>query len=161
DGDGGGSCIVMDAPPPHEDVRPFVHIAELINSAGLHAPRVLACDEELGFLLLSDLGRTLYLDELREATPKQADTLMRAPVHALVHWQGHVSPGTLPPYDEALLARELQLFPDWCVAREFNVAWTDAQRAQWDGLCALLIRSTLDQPQVAVHRDWMPRNLMV
>jgi hypothetical protein len=161
DGANGASCIVMDAPPPQEDVRPFVHVAGLIGGAGLHGPQVLACDAELGFLLLSDLGQTLYLDALREATPKQADTLMRDAVRALVHWQGAVDPISLPPYDTALLGRELQLFPDWCVAREFERTWNDAQRAQWDRICKLLIDSALAQPQVAVHRDWMPRNLMV
>jgi aminoglycoside/choline kinase family phosphotransferase len=155
------SFIVMDAPPPQEDVRPFVHIAGLIDRAGLHAPEVLECDAEQGFLLLSDLGNALYLDQLREASSPQADRLMRDAVTALVRFQQGVDPTTLPPYDTALLQRELDLFPDWCVAREFNVTWTDAQRTQWQRVCQLLIDSALAQPAVAVHRDYMPRNLMV
>lgn len=155
------SLIVMDAPPPQEDVQPFVDIARRIQSAGLHAPDVLAVDADAGFLLLSDLGRTLYLDALHDATSAQADTLMRSAVAALVHWQRHVDATGLPPYDEALLQREMALFPEWCVQREYGIAWTDAQRAQWTALAQLLVRSALDQPQVAVHRDWMPRNLMV
>jgi aminoglycoside/choline kinase family phosphotransferase len=158
---GGSSFIVMDAPPPQEDVRPFVHIAGLIHAAGLHAPEVIEQDEALGFLLLSDLGRTLYLDVLREATAPQADRLMRDAVKALVQFQQGVDPSTLPPYDTALLQRELDLFPDWCVTREFGIAWTAPQRAQWQQLCELLIQSALAQPTVAVHRDYMPRNLMV
>jgi aminoglycoside/choline kinase family phosphotransferase len=67
----------------------------------------------------------------------------------------------LPAYDEALLARDLALFPEWCVQREFGQTWTDAQKGQWDSVCRLLIDSALVQPTVAVHRDWMPRNLMV
>jgi len=157
----GGSFIVMDAPPPQEDVRPFVHMAGLINAAGLHAPAVLACDAELGFVLLGDLGRTLYLDALREASGAQADTLMRDAIRALVHFQQHVPSAGLPAYDEALLARDLALFPEWCVQREFGQTWTDAQTGQWDRVCRLLIDSALAQPTVAVHRDWMPRNLMV
>jgi aminoglycoside/choline kinase family phosphotransferase len=156
-----GSCIVMDAPPPHEDVRPFVHVAGLIADAGLHGPQVLACDAEQGFLLLSDLGTTLYLEALAAATPREADALMRDAIGALVRWQSRVDPATLPPYDEALLGRELALFPDWCVEREYGLVWSAEQRNAWDDLCRLLIASARAQPQLAVHRDWMPRNLMV
>jgi aminoglycoside/choline kinase family phosphotransferase len=155
------SFIVMDAPPPHEDVRPFVDIAARIKAAGLHAPEVLAVDEAQGFLLLSDLGSTLYLQALTGADPAQADRLMREAIGALVHWQAHVDPSGLPPYDDALLRRELQLFPDWCVQREFGVTWSAEQQAIWSGLCDLLVQSALAQPRVAVHRDWMPRNLMI
>jgi aminoglycoside/choline kinase family phosphotransferase len=158
---GGATFIVMDAPPPQEDVRPFVHVAGLIAQAGLHAPKVLAADVERGFLLLSDLGRHLYLDALRDATPQQADRLMRDALHALVQWQVHVDATTLPPYDDALLRRELALFPHWCVEREFGVTWGDTQHAQWQKVCDTLVASALAQPAVAVHRDWMPRNLMV
>ncbi len=158
---GAGSLIVMDAPPPQEDVRPFVKVAGLIDAAGLHAPRVLECDAAQGFLLLTDLGRTPYLDALREADGVQADRLMRDAVRALVRFQQAVPAAELPPYDDALLRRELALFPDWCVAREFGVEWSDAQRRDWQRICDLLVASALAQPVVAVHRDWMPRNLMV
>ena len=124
-------------------------------------PRVLERDLDHGFLLLTDLGRRLYLDALRDATPTQADTLMRDALKALVHWQLHVPAETLPPYDEALLARELALFPEWCVQREHDIAWGEREQAVWDSSCRLLIDSALAQPQVAVHRDWMPRNLML
>ena len=157
----GGTAIVMDAPAQAGEVRSFVAIAGLIDRAGLHAPRVLTCDAEAGFVLLTDLGTTPYLGALTDATPRQADLLMRDAIHALVHWQSHVDAATLPPYDEALLRRELQLFPDWCVQREHGVAWGERERAVWDGTCRLLLDSALAQPRVAVHRDWMPRNLMV
>jgi hypothetical protein len=156
-----GSCIVMDAPPPHEDVRPFVHIAGLILGAGLHAPAILEADAELGFLLLSDLGTTLYLDELRQAGAARADHLMRDALKALVQSQRAIDPASLPPYDRALLQRELDLFPDWCVQREFGLQWNEAETRQWRALCELLIDSALAQPTVFVHRDYMPRNLMV
>ena len=155
------SFIVMDAPPSHEDVRPFVHIAELHRSAGLNAPEVLAQDVAQGFLLLGDLGQRLYLDALRAATPSQADALMRDAIAALVRWQSQADASSLPPYDDALLRRELELFPDWCVQREHGITWTPAQRAQWDTLSQRLIDSAVAQPRVAVHRDFMPRNLMV
>ena len=162
---GGGSLIVMDAPPPQEDVRPFVHVAKLIAAAGLHAPRVLEADEANGFLLLDDLGSKLYLAALVDAQgsgdTKVADSLMRDAIAALVTWQLKVPGSALPPYDDAMLRRELALFPDWCVTRECGVTWTDAEAATWADACDRLVASALAGPRVAVHRDWMPRNLMV
>ncbi|MDQ2733501.1 MAG: phosphotransferase [Pseudomonadota bacterium] len=161
----GGSVIVMDAPPPQEDVRPFIHIAGLIEGAGLHAPRVLEADAAQGFLLLDDLGSDLFLGALqaakKEGNFKAADALMRDAIAALVVWQQKVRAGTLPPYDNALLRRELALFPDWCVTREYGVTWSTAEAATWQRSCDLLVAGALAQSRVAVHRDWMPRNLMV
>ena len=165
DGAGGASFIVMDAPPPQEDVRPFITVAKLLHDAGLQAPQVLEQDVAQGFLLLTDLGSRLYLNELNEARArgdaKRVDALMRSALSALVQWQSRADASGLPPYDDALLRRELALFPDWCVTREFGLAWNDAQQQQWNAACDLLVRSALAQPTVAVHRDFMPRNLMV
>ena len=157
----GSSRIVMDAPPPQEDVRPFIDVAHRIQAAGLHAPAVLAADEARGFLLLADLGDQLYLKALQDSPPAEADRLMRDAITALVQFQHKVDATGLPAYDDALLRRELALFPDWCVAREYGTTWTAAQHATWARLCDVLVASALAQPQVAVHRDWMPRNLMV
>jgi aminoglycoside/choline kinase family phosphotransferase len=154
------SLVVMDAPPPLEDVRPFVQVARLVGEAGLNAPQVLAADVEHGFLLLTDLGNDLYLPALQAADAATADRLMREAVGALVQFQRHVPADELPPFDAALLQRELALFPEWCVAREFGIRWTEAQRATWQRLVDRLVGSALAQPQVAVHADWMPRNLM-
>ena len=160
-----GSLIVMDAPPPQEDVRPFVRVARLIEGAGLHAPQVLACDEAQGFVLLTDLGTRPYLAALQACVAQGdaagADALMRDAFGALVQWQQRVDAKTLPPYDDSLLRRELALFPEWCVARERGIVWGDREQAQWQSACDLLVASALAQPRVAVHRDFMPRNLMV
>jgi N-acetylmuramate 1-kinase len=112
-------------------------------------------------VLLSDLGNRLYLPALQQASAAEADALMRDAIDALVRWQSQVPARSLPPYDEALLARELALFPEWCVQREFGLRWSDAEQARWQQVCRVLIGSALAQPTVAVHRDWMPRNLMV
>jgi aminoglycoside/choline kinase family phosphotransferase len=157
----GGSLIIMDAPPPQEDVRPFVQVAQSIRDAGLNGPQVMACDAEQGFVLLGDLGHELYLGALQAGDAARADALMRDAIAALVQWQLKVPAVSLPPYDEALLARELALFPEWCVQREFGLQWGEAETARWNKVCRLLIDSALAQPTVAVHRDWMPRNLMV
>jgi len=156
-----GSCIVMDAPPPQEDVRPFVLVAGWIGEAGLNGPQVLECDPAQGFVLLSDLGSRLYLSELQVAGAARADALMRDAIGALVQWQLKMPASALPAYDDAMLARELALFPEWCVQREFGRSWSDAEQQRWKQVCRTLIDSALAQPTVAVHRDWMPRNLMV
>ncbi|HJV72188.1 MAG TPA: phosphotransferase, partial [Ideonella sp.] len=161
DGAGGRSAIVMDAPPALIDSRPFLAMAGRIRAAGLHAPEVLAADAEHGFVLLEDLGSRSYLDALREADGAEANRLMRDAIRALVHWQGHVDASVLPAYDEAFLRRELALFPEWCVGREFGLQWTEAQQARWQRVADALVASALAQPVVAVHRDYMPRNLMV
>lgn len=154
----GQSYVVMDAPPEKEDCRPFIHVARLLHEAGLHAPRIHAMDLEQGFLLLSDLGTTTYLQALDAGN---ADRLFRDAIDALVRWQLATRPGELPPYDEALLRREMQLFPDWYVARHLQAALTAAQQERLEQIFALLVRSALAQPSVFVHRDFMPRNLML
>ena len=160
-----GSFIVMDAPPPLEDVRPFISVARLLHDAGLNAPTVLEQDVEHGFLLLSDLGSTLYLNELNDAVARddtaRRELLMRDAIRALIQWQTRADATALPPYDDALLRRELQLFPDWCVTRECGVTWTAEEQQTWAAACDALVGSALAQPTVAVHRDYMPRNLMV
>jgi len=156
-----GSLIVMDAPPPLEDVRPFQQVAALIEAAGLNAPRVLEADVEQGFLLLTDLGECLYLDALNQADAAQADRLMRDAMRALVQFQLRVPADVLPPFDRRLLQSELELFPTWCAQTEFALQWSAAEQAIWQHVCGLLIDSALAQPQIAVHADWMPRNLMV
>ena len=161
----GTSFIVMDAPPPLEDVRPFVRVAALLHEAGLNAPAVLEQDVANGFLLLTDLGADLYLDALNAAGARgdmrRCDTLMRDAVRALIQWQTRADASALPPYDDALLRRELQLFPDWCVTRECGITWAADEQQTWSEACDALVASALAQPTVAVHRDYMPRNLMV
>ena len=161
----GGSRIVMDAPPPQEDTRPFVHVARLVREAGLNGPRVLEADVDRGFLLLDDLGEQLYLDALHAAQAAAdgpaANRLMHDAIAALVRWQQHVDASVLPPFDHALLWRELALFPEWCVAREHGITWSEREQADWQRVGEQLVAHSLAQPRVAVHADWMPRNLMV
>ncbi len=151
----GRSFIAMDAPPAKEDCRPFVKVAGLLHGAGVHAPRVEAQDLEQGFLLLTDLGNRTYLNELN---PGNAARLFGDATDALVKWQLASRPGVLPEYDEALLRREMGLFPEWYVQR--HLGKTPAQETL-ETTFALLVRSALAQPAVYVHRDYMPRNLMV
>ena len=155
---GEATLIAMDAPPPNEDCRPFVHVAGLLHEAGLNAPRILAQHLEWGFLLLSDLGTTTYLAALEAGN---ANGLFDAATDALVQWQLATRTGALPPYDRALLRRELDLFPDWYVAVHLHATLGSDDRAMLDKVFETLIADHLAQPQVFVHRDYMPRNLMV
>jgi N-acetylmuramate 1-kinase len=152
------SWIVMDAPPEREDCRPFVKVAALLAAAGVHVPRVLAQDFGRGFLLLSDLGTRTYLQAL---DPANASALFSDALDALVKWQLASRAGVLPPYDATLLERELALFPEWYLGRHLGLVLEPAQAETLQGLFAQLVAAALVQPQVYVHRDYMPRNLMI
>lgn len=156
--DGARSLIVMDAPPPQEDCRPFVKVASLLAGAGVHVPEILAADLDRGYLLLPDLGRQTYLEVIDEGN---ADALFEDALKALVAFQRLPVEGLLPAYDEALLRRELQLFPDWYLVRHLGVTLAGEALVAWERTCELLVASALDQPRVLVHRDYMPRNLML
>ena len=154
----GRSLIAMDAPPQREDSRPCVHVAGLLRATGLNAPEILRADFERGFLLVTDLGTTSYLAALDEGS---ADRLFGDATSALVRWQSASREGELPPYDEPLLRRELMLFPDWYVSRHLGVELDRAQRQSFESVAARILERNLAEPRVFVHRDFMPRNLMV
>jgi aminoglycoside/choline kinase family phosphotransferase len=148
----------MDAPPGREDCRPFVHVAGLLRGAGVNAPRIEAQDIERGFLLLTDFGDTTYLAALNQ---DNASPLFGDAIDALVRWQLASRPGELPPYDEGLLARECALYPEWYVARHLGLVLAPAEQQTLAEMTGLVIARALAQPPVYVHRDYMPRNLMV
>ena len=157
----GGSAIVMDAPTDKENSEPFVRIAGLMREAGLRVPQVLAWDAPLGFLLLDDLGTKTMLDVIDAANPAANEGLYRDALAALLPWQQASRPGVLPPYDEAVLRRELQLFPDWYLVQHKGVALNDTQQQTLQKTFDLIVQRVLAMPTVYVHRDFMPRNLMV
>src|SRR3954464_7833655 len=145
--DDGRTFVAMDAPPEKEDCRPFVRIADLLHAAGVHAPRVHGQDLAAGFLLLSDLGTRTYLAELNAAN---AAALMSDAIEALIRWQLATRPGELPPYDEALLRREMNLFPEWYVARHRRKTLTPQQSQTLEAVFGHLVKSALAQPSVYV-----------
>ncbi|MFO1308536.1 MAG: phosphotransferase [Burkholderiales bacterium] len=155
---GARTLIAMDAPPPMEDCRPYVRVAKLLVEAGVNAPRVIAQDLDRGFLLLTDLGARTYLDALDDST---AHALYLDAIDALVRWQAASREGELPPYDEPLLRRELDLFPDWYLAKHLGVAVDARRRETLERVFALVLANNLAQPRVYVHRDYHSRNLMV
>ncbi len=154
----GRSYVAMDAPPEKEDCGPFLHVAALLRRAGVNVPEVHAAERAQGFLLLSDLGHTTYLAALNGAN---AAALMQDATGALLRWQLATRPGELPDYDEALLRRELALFPEWYVGRHLGRALEAGEQRMLEDVGTLLVRSARAQGQVYVHRDYMPRNLML
>ena len=155
-----GSRIIMDAPPERENSQPFVKVAQLMHDAGLHAPEVLAWDEPLGFMLLSDLGSQTMMQVIDKAKPQANLPLYLQAVDALISWQLASRPDVLPPYDEALLRRELELFPDWYLVQHKGLTIDKDMRFTLDNSFKQIIAANLAQPSVFVHRDFMPRNLM-
>jgi len=152
------SLVAMDAPPDRENCLAFVHVAHLFAEAGVHVPEIRAQDLERGFLLLSDLGSTTYLDALDE---RSAGRLYGDALDALLRIQLASRPGVLPDYDKQLLERELRLFPDWYVARQLQRELGAAQREILEKAFSTLLANNLGQARVFVHRDYHSRNLMV
>ena len=168
---GAVSCIIMDAPPALEDCAPFAKIAALMADAGLNAPRVLAWDEAQGFMLLSDLGSQTMMQVIQQQAPLDPFPPAGSPIHqmymdavdALIAWQLSSRPGVLPAYDDALLSRELQLFPDWYIAQHRGITVDAGMQEKLAGFFAQIKDSNLNSlggARVFVHRDYMPRNLM-
>ena len=158
---GAATRIVMDAPPDKENSEPFVKVADLMAKAGVTAPKVLAWDQAMGFLLLDDLGHQTMLDVIDPARPEASRPMYDAAVDALVRWQLSSRPDVLPAYDDALLKRELALFPDWYVMKHRGVAVEGPLAETLSRTFELIVQNNLSAPSVFVHRDFMPRNLMV
>lgn len=157
--DDGRTAVAMDAPPERENTRAFVHVAGLMRAAGVHVPEILAEDVDRGFLLLGDLGTVSYLAALGEG--RDAARLFGDATSALVRWQAASRPGVLPEYDAALLRRELDLFPEWYIGRHLGATLDRGRREALDAVFRRILARNLAGAKVFVHRDFMPRNLMV
>jgi len=157
----GDTRIVMDAPPDKENCQPFVQVAGLMQAAGLRAPQVLDWQREDGFMLLTDLGDQTMMSAIDADNPQTNQALYLQAVDTLVRWQLASRPGELPPYDEALLRRELSLFPDWYLAQHKGMAVDGKVRETLNQAFEVIVQRNLAAPSVYVHRDFMPRNLMM
>ncbi|MDI9857011.1 phosphotransferase [Comamonas sp. 17RB] len=157
----GGSLIVMDAPPDKENCTPFVQVQGLMQQSGLNVPAILDWNQPDGFMLLSDMGSRTLIEVLDPARPQDAELWYRHAVDLLLQWQQASRPGVLPAYDEALLRRELQLFPDWYIAQHRQVTLDDKQQAVLTKAFDQIVAHNLQAPSVYVHRDFMARNLML
>lgn len=155
--DDGTTRIVMDAPPANEDCRPWLRVQKLFRDAGAHVPEVLAQDLERGFLLLSDLGNATYLQALN---PDNAVPLYADAIASLVAIQSASRPDLLPDYDRTLLRRELDLFPEWYLARHHQLELSATEKASLEAVFERILAVNLTEPRVFVHRDYHSRNLM-
>jgi N-acetylmuramate 1-kinase len=159
------SYIVMDAPPSHEDCKPFVAIARHMHSNGVAVPKIIASDLENGFLLLTDFGDTTFLSKVENTEAIEASAYYNAAINSLIELQLKVpsndSDWPLPPYNREVLLRELMLYPDWYIAKHKRIELTEKERASMLACFELIIGNNLAQPKVAVHRDYHSRNLMV
>jgi len=155
-----GSLVIMDAPPDKEDCKPFVKVDQLLQQAGLRVPEILAWEQAQGFLLLSDLGAKTLLQSMDLGGEPPLAQYQEA-TDMLIQWQLASKPDVLPPYDAALLRRELDLFPQWYIAQHRQVTLDDKQSKVLEEAFARIIENNLSWPSVYVHRDFMPRNLMV
>ena len=156
------SWIVMDAPPPQEDCRPFIKIAGFLERAGLNSARVIEADLERGFLLLSDLGSMQYLQALQQ-NPEKSAGLYKDALDLLLQMQlaGSDFRDQLPGYDQVLLRAELEIFREWLCGCHLGIEFSKSDEQAWQSTCDLLVDAALSQKQVAVHRDFHSRNLMV
>jgi N-acetylmuramate 1-kinase len=157
----GGTHIVMDAPPGREDVRPYLNVTVMLETAGVHVPRVFEWDAARGLVLLEDLGTRPYLPALQ--TDGDADLLYRDALEALadVQVRGRESAFQLPAYDREVLVREMALMPEWFCARHLQLELTRAQGEMLTAAFEFLVAEALAQPQVFVHRDYHSRNLLI
>ena len=154
------TLIVMDAPPEHEDCVSFLYVANIFSTANVHVPEILAKDLKQGFLLLSDLGSTTYLESIG-GNSSVAGNLYHDAIDALIRIQSVSCTGELPDYDEKLLLKELNLFPDWYLVKHLKVALDTNQKEELSNCFTKIINNNLAQPRVYVHRDFHSRNLMV
>jgi len=152
--------IIMDAPPDKENCQPFVHVAALMQAAHIRVPEILAWDQAHGFMLLSDLGTQTLMQGIDPSAPPPLALYQQA-VDILIAWQLASQPGQLPDYDQALLRREVELLPQWYIEAYRQHTLTPAQRGVLDKAFDCIIQENLQWPQVYVHRDFMPRNLML
>ena len=154
----GTTLVLMDAPPEHEDVKPWLEVAGRLLQAGVAAPRVCASDLEQGLVLMDDLGSATLLPAL---DPDSADTLYARAMALLLRMQKHADAHGLPRYDEPRLVAEMELMPEWFLKRHLGFA-PDCD--QWDEVelgFRALANAALEQPVVFVHRDFHSRNLML
>jgi len=153
--DGSRTAILMDAPPPHEDPRPFIEIARWLNERGFAAPAIRGVDLDRGLVLLEDFGDIRMRETVDEAAGREAG-LYEAAIDILIRLHQHEA-GPLPPYDRAVLHREANLLTEWyCPA-----IGIEADQADYDAAWDAVFDAALTGPRVTVLRDYHAENLML
>ncbi len=151
------TLVAMDAPPQHQDCYPFAKVAGLMATAGIKVPKIIFSDMQNGFLILTDLGKNTYLDIINQ---NNAEKLFNSAIDTLIKWQCATSVNKLPAYSKNLLQKELDLFLDWYIGVHFSGTLSEDSIISLRSTNDLLIYNAIEQSQVFVHRDYMPRNIM-
>ncbi|MCO6504068.1 MAG: phosphotransferase [Snodgrassella sp.] len=156
----GNSVICMDAPPDKMSIAPYIKVQNLFHA--VKVPTIYYADEALGFMALEDLGHTPYLAALlQDQRPQVHKLLLLEAIDELINLQLSSQPEKLPVYDQAILYREMQLFPDWFINKELNLPLTPAQNQLWQQTVDTILPKITNQPLVYVHRDFIVRNIML
>lgn len=156
-----GIAVLMDAPPPWEDVRPFVAVSEQLRRYQLSVPEIFAADLDAGFLLLEDLGDASYTRLLRE-NPKRERELYLAAIDALVtiyHASKLDTQPCIPPYDMAVYLREVGLFAEWFLPQIHGIERAEILREEWLALWRQILLTAPLKQECLVHRDYHADNL--
>lgn len=159
---GSDRMLLMDAPPPREDVRPFVIIAAHLHRLGLSAPRIDAADIEAGLLLLEDLGDDTYTRLI--AAGQDETPLYELAIDVLAELHRRFDPAAaadVPPYDDARLLDEAALLLDWYLPAVRNAPTPDAVRAEYLALWRDALAAARAVPATLVLRDYHVDNLML
>ncbi len=150
-------AVLMDAPPAHEDVRPFVRVARHLAGLGFSAPAILAADEDAGLLLLEDLGDDLYTRVLASGAADEA-TLYATAIDVLVALDARPASCPVPPYDDARLLAEADLLLDWFLPA-VNAPVADEARAEFHAAWLAVLPVARALPGCLVLRDYHADNL--
>ena len=159
--------IVMDAPPAKESVKEFIAVDNLM-AGHVHVPKMIATDEQQGFIVLEDLGNTDFADVIAKDLTDAGEMVKTARYYqqamqeilAIQKIDINDAKTVIPSYDDALLRREMGLFSEWFLPY-IGVTMTPDLETLWQDLQSDIIQQVIAQPQVVVHRDFHSRNLMV
>lgn len=157
----GRPAVLMDAPPPQEDVRPFLRIARQLEHLGYSAPRILAEDVEHGFLLLEDLGDSTYTRQLKAGAPEEHLYALAMDVLADLHGRADAVPAGTPAYDDERLLTEACLLPDWYMPTVLGRDTPPALRDEYRNLWLEVLPVARAVPDTLVLRDFHVDNLML
>ena len=156
----GHTVVCMDAPPDKMSVAPYLKVQKLFHM--VNVPQVLHVDETQGFMVLNDLGSTTFLTAMTQEKNEAAHkALLLEAVGELIELQLASRSGVLPEYDREVMLREINLFPEWFVAKELGRELNFKQHRLWQQTVDTLLPPLLAQPKVYVHRDYIVRNLML
>ncbi len=157
----GRHAVLMDAPPPWEDVAPFVRVTEQLAACGVRVPQIIAADRAQGFLLLEDLGDASFTRLLKDQPAREAELYLAATEALLVLARASATQRPeLPAYDMAVYRREAGLFAEWFLPQLHGIEQARTLRADWLSCWEAVLANAGLKQQCLVHRDYHADNLL-